>query len=275
VTESLLAGPRPGPEAPAAPAVSAPLCVLLADDNPVNQALVRGFLERQGHTVATAGTGREALAALEGGGFDLVLMDVEMPEMGGLEAAAELRRREREAGRPRLPVVAVTAHAMKGDRERCLAAGMDGYVAKPIRPEELRHAIESVLGGAGGAPAEGSGAAGPEAFDRRAALAGLDNDESLLQKVAELFGRECPRLLGAVRAAVQEKDARRLERAAHALKGSVGLLHARRATEAAPRLELLGQGGDLGKAGEALAELEDALARLDQALAAFRAGATP
>ena len=118
-----------------------PLRILLAEDNAVNQKLAVRLLEKQGHSVTIVGNGREALAALEAGEFDAVLMDVSMPEMDGLEATAQVRRSEAERGGRRLPIIAMTAHAMKGDRERCLEAGMDGYVSKPIRPDELARAL--------------------------------------------------------------------------------------------------------------------------------------
>lgn len=112
------------------------LRILLAEDNAINQLLATRLLERRGHSVTVAGNGREALMALEQGSFDLVLMDVQMPEMDGFEATAAIREKEKHFGN-HLPVIAMTAHAMKGDRERCLAAGMDEYITKPIRAEEL------------------------------------------------------------------------------------------------------------------------------------------
>jgi len=122
------------------------LRILLAEDNIVNQQLARRILEKRGHTVATVATGTAALAALEQEPFDLVLMDVQMPQLDGLETTAEIRRREREAGATRhLPIIAMTAHAMKGDDARCLNAGMDAYVAKPIHATQLIETIDSVL----------------------------------------------------------------------------------------------------------------------------------
>lgn len=120
------------------------LSVLLVEDNPVNQRLATRMLEKRGHRVVLAGNGREALEALEKGSFDLVLMDVQMPEMDGFQATAAIREKETGTG-THLPVVALTAHAIKGDRERCLAAGMDGYLTKPIRPRELDDVLESYL----------------------------------------------------------------------------------------------------------------------------------
>src|ERR1043166_8508360 len=124
----------------AAATFAAPLRILLAEDNEVNQRLAVRMLEKQGHAVTVACNGVEALAELERQAFDLVLMDVQMPEMGGLEATAALRLKEEGTGL-RLPVIAMTAHAMKGDRERCLAAGMDGYISKPIRARRLAEEV--------------------------------------------------------------------------------------------------------------------------------------
>jgi signal transduction histidine kinase/DNA-binding response OmpR family regulator len=120
---------------------SASLRILLAEDNLVNQRLAMRLLEKRGHSVVVAGNGRETFAAFESGGFDLILMDLQMPEMDGFEATAAIRDREREGGN-RISIVALTAHAMKGDREKCLAAGMDGYLTKPIRPQELDELLE-------------------------------------------------------------------------------------------------------------------------------------
>jgi len=126
--------------------VKAPFQVLLAEDNPVNQRLAMRLLQKRGYRVVVVGNGREALQALEKDRFDLILMDVQMPEMGGFETTAEIRKREQSCG-AHIPIVAMTAHAMTGDREKCLAAGMDAYVSKPIRSGELFATIESLLSG--------------------------------------------------------------------------------------------------------------------------------
>jgi two-component system sensor histidine kinase/response regulator len=118
------------------------LRVLLAEDNQVNQRLAARLLEKRGHRVSIAANGREALEALEKESYDLVLMDLQMPEMDGFEATAAIREKERKSGKHQT-VVALTAHAMKGDRERCLAAGMDGYLSKPIRPQELDDVLDA------------------------------------------------------------------------------------------------------------------------------------
>ena len=139
---------------PAAPAVTPTrsarrLRVLVAEDNPVNQRLAQHLLERRGHTPILAANGREALHLAMHDQFDLVLMDLQMPEMDGFETTASIRTRERDARAPRLPIIALTAHAMQGDRQRCLDADMDGYVAKPIKPVELFEVIDRVMAAAG------------------------------------------------------------------------------------------------------------------------------
>jgi CheY-like chemotaxis protein len=138
---STVKAPLPGDTAPG----QHKLRILLAEDNMVNQKLAVRLLEKWGHAVTVATNGKKALAALEQQAFDLVLMDVQMPEMDGLEATQEIRAREMQRLFSHVPIVAMTAHAMTGDRERCLAAGMDSYIAKPLQPEDLRAVIESVM----------------------------------------------------------------------------------------------------------------------------------
>jgi two-component system sensor histidine kinase/response regulator len=140
-------------QAPAAPEVTPMraarrLRVLVAEDNPVNQKLAQHLLERRGHTPVLVTNGRDAVETLRTDTFDLVLMDLQMPEMDGFEATAAIRARERGAAVPRVPIVALTAHAMQGDRQRCMDADMDGYVAKPIRPVELFEVIDRVMAAA-------------------------------------------------------------------------------------------------------------------------------
>ena len=129
---------------PVLPKERGSLHILLAEDNTVNQLIASRLLEKQGHHVVTSGNGREALERLDKERFDLILMDVEMPEIDGFEATATIRKQEETTG-ARIPIIAMTAHALKGDRERCLAAGMDDYVSKPIQPGVLFAAIERLL----------------------------------------------------------------------------------------------------------------------------------
>jgi CheY-like chemotaxis protein len=148
-----IGGRRTPDSEPAAPAVTPMraarrLRVLVAEDNLVNQKLVQHLLERRGHTPILVANGREAIGMLGTDDFDLVLMDLQMPEMDGIEATIAIRTRERETRAPRVPIVALTAHAMQGDRQRCMDAGMDGYVAKPIKPVELFEVIDRVMAAA-------------------------------------------------------------------------------------------------------------------------------
>jgi CheY-like chemotaxis protein/HPt (histidine-containing phosphotransfer) domain-containing protein len=218
-----------------------------------------------------AGNGREALVALERERFDLVLMDVQMPEMDGLGATAAIRRREGLAG-GHVPIIGLTAHAVKGYQERCLEAGMDAYVTKPIQVQELFAAIEKLGLSPPPAPPEAPAAApAPEApcggaFDEAGALARAGGDRELLKLQVNLFLANCPHYLARIRAAVAGKDWQALRGSAHDLKGHVGAFSLS-AMEAAQRLQLMGEEGSLGAAAEALAALEVEIGRLEPALA--------
>jgi PAS domain S-box-containing protein len=232
--------------------------ILLAEDNPVNQTVALRLLEKQGHQVVVVGNGREAIRALESAspeGFDIVLMDVRMPEMDGFEATAAIRAKE--AGTDRhIPIVAMTAHAMKGDRERCLAAGMDAYISKPIRGKELLELMQQLAGVP--APVEDAGERPAQASDLpdlKTLLEQFDNDADLLREVAETFLTDHPRQLAAIQEALDRNDARSVERTAHAFKGSVGNFGASAVVRAAQKLELMGRDGDLTNAEEAFGQL--------------------
>jgi CheY-like chemotaxis protein/nitrogen-specific signal transduction histidine kinase/HPt (histidine-containing phosphotransfer) domain-containing protein len=254
---------RPGPARSAAPAAGRPLRILLAEDNVVNQKLATRILEQQGHAVTVAADGKAALAALGRQRYDVVLMDMEMPEMGGLEATVRIRALEKGAGR-HVPIIAMTANAMKGDRERCLEAGMDGYVAKPIQPAELWEALHTLVPVAPGGKA--AAAAPAEVFDRTAALKHVGGDEELLKELAELFLKEGPCQLQDLRDALAAGDVPRIRRAAHTLKGSAKTFAAADADAAAHRLEIMAHSGDLSAAPAAAAALEEQLDRLLPAL---------
>ncbi len=245
-----------------------PLRILLAEDNAVNQRLAVRTLEKRGHVVIVAANGREALAVLDQAKepFDVVLMDVQMPEMDGFEATAAIREREQNTS-THLPIVAMTAHAMKGDRERCLEAGMDGYVSKPLQTSELFAALADILANPPQQAAASETNDGP-AFDREAALERVGGDGELLVEIAGLFLEEAPVLLAQLRDALARNDASALERAAHSLKSSVGTFSAASAQESARVLETMGRENDLANAPKILARLEEQVARLDQALRA-------
>jgi len=242
------------------------LRLLVAEDNLVNQRLIAHLLEKHGHTVVIASNGREALAALEHEGFDLVLMDVQMPVMGGLEVTAAIREKEQLTG-SRLPIIALTAHAMKGDRERCLAAGMNGYLSKPIQAKDLFEAIESLVSEDAKEPAELSAAQKSHAIiDQDLALAHLGGDAELLKEIAGVFLDECPRLISEIQDAIAFSNGQALVHAAHSLKGAVGNFGARAAYEAAHRLEKIGREGDLTCAPAACQGLEEEVVYLQREL---------
>jgi CheY-like chemotaxis protein/HPt (histidine-containing phosphotransfer) domain-containing protein len=241
---------------------------LLAEDNLVNQRLGVLLMEKQGHEVRVANNGREALAALNRETFDLVLMDVQMPEMDGFEATGAIRLREAGTGR-HVPIIALTAHAMKGDRERCLAAGMDDYLTKPIRTPELHQALarlfpidkcptEPVLDDTDPSPGT--------AFDRTELLERVGGDVEVLNEIVEMFRAETPRLIREIRGALDRGDTRGVERAAHSLKGTAKSLAATDAATAAQSLEAAARAGNLTGAAEAFPRLERTLARLGDAL---------
>jgi two-component system, sensor histidine kinase and response regulator len=240
------------------------LRVLLAEDNPINREVAVRMLTKRGHTVIVAENGKEALAALEGQSFDMILMDIQMPEMDGFEATAEIRRREQSRG-THIPIIAMTAHAMKGDRERCLAAGMDDYISKPIAVDELIKVTE----GLGVADRASKTELSVETFDQAAALARVGGDVNLLLDLARMFHSEGPKRLSAVREALGRKDANELRRASHALKGSVSAFAARHATEAAAKVEELAESGDLSKADAACQTLAVQVDKLMRALDDF------
>jgi HPt (histidine-containing phosphotransfer) domain-containing protein len=198
-----------------------------------------------------------------------------MPEMDGFEATAEIRKRDEQDG-IHTPVIAVTAHAMKGDRERCLAAGMDDYVSKPVRSEDLKAALDRWLQKAPilqfkNPPSSKTLAPSvpvtmKEAVDMREALARVDGDKELLGEMAALFLEEYPRFLAQIQEAIDKKDPSSLSYAAHTLKGSVGNFAASDAFEAAFALERIGRQGDLARASAALVDLEAALSLLTPVL---------
>ena len=244
------------------------LHILLAEDNRVNQRIAVALLEKRGHAVRIVENGRLALAALDEERFDAVLMDLQMPEMGGLEATRAIRARERTSG-GRIAIIAMTARAMEGDREQCLAAGMDGYVAKPIRPGELIQAVEDAAGARSAPPPLVEAAAGDEAevFDAAALLDLVGGDEALMREIVGLFLVEAPRLLSQIRVALTEGNASALQFAAHSLKGSVGSMAAVRSFGAALELETVARTGRVEDAAPAAATLEAEIVRLERALA--------
>jgi two-component system, sensor histidine kinase and response regulator len=242
------------------------LRILLAEDNAINREVASRILSKRGHFVEVVPDGKMALKALDIQDFDVVLMDIQMPEMDGFEATAEIRRKEGASGR-HIPIVAMTAHAMKGDRERCLAAGMDGYISKPIQAEELLKVTETF--GRDSGPLENVREQENAVFDHDLALARVDGDQLLLSDLAQLFCEECPRMLVAVQEAISAQDAKRLERAAHSLKGSIATFAAQGAHDAALQLERLARAGDLSTTESVYLVLVGEIERLRPALEAL------
>ncbi len=253
------------------------LRVLLAEDNAVNQLVALRLLERFGHTVTVAANGKKALEAWGKGGFDAILMDVQMPEMNGWETTRAIREKERSSG-GRIPIIAMTAHAMKGDDERCFAAGMDDYLTKPIRTEELMTVLEKV--GARKAAREVRldratfrrvANQEAEAVDLAAALERLGGDRSLYDELVGVFKNECPGMTAEMRRAIDDRDGKTLARSAHTLRGSSSNLGAVAVADAALELEKLARSEELEGAGEQFKVLESEIERLLSELETLRA----
>jgi PAS domain S-box-containing protein len=263
------------------PAVAAH--VLVAEDNEVNQKVAAKILEKLGYRVELAENGKEALAACARRRYDAVLMDGQMPGMDGYEATRRIRERETRGGR-RVPIIAMTAHAMKGDREKCLEAGMDDYLTKPVTPETVEAVLRKWVGTAT-TPAERAAAAGAppaELLDENVVqnLMSVDDDGSLLEEVVATFLRIAPARLTAIRKGAKG-NAALLEREAHSFLGSCGNIGASRMAEICARLEVLGRSGSTEGAVELARRLEDELAEVRPQLEALpgrhpkRAGVLP
>jgi CheY-like chemotaxis protein/HPt (histidine-containing phosphotransfer) domain-containing protein len=282
--------------------------ILLAEDNLINQTLATKLLETRGHRVALASNGKEAVEAFKNGDFDLILMDIQMPEMDGFEATREIRKiedrgqepeargqksedrgqkledrkqaKETPAANPstinnrqstieRVPIIAMTAHAMTGDREKCIDAGMDEYVSKPIKPEALYSVIDKVARKSQSEkaqkrtqPSQDSKTFSPKTFDLSGAMETVLGNEDLFREIAGMFIENCSDYITRIKKGIAGNDAGILEREAHSLKGAVGNFGAREAYEVAHRLEKLGKEGEMATAAGELANLESVLNEL-------------
>ncbi|HZO12622.1 MAG TPA: response regulator [Polyangiaceae bacterium] len=241
--------------------------VLVAEDNAVNARLLSGLLANQGHRVTVVEDGRRALSALSSKRYDLALLDVQMPHLDGLEVTWRVRQREKKTG-AYVPLVAVTAHAMKGDRERCLRAGFDAYLCKPIRPDELFDAIDAVVPTDYGAPAAALSRPATD-FDPDSLLARAGHDLDLARELASIVLEEQDGWLRSIDAAIAREDAAELQRVAHTIKGAVASCGAHAAADVALMLERMGRDGELGGAERTARTLGEALERLKPALHAF------
>jgi two-component system sensor histidine kinase/response regulator len=245
--------------------------VLLAEDNAVNRTLATRLLQKHGHTVVVVENGRQALEALERETVDLVLMDVQMPEMDGLEATAAIREKEKKTG-DHLPIIALTAHAMKGDREKCLAAGTDDYLTKPIRTADLFAAVERLTNAKTIATPEAMSIADSprsKVFDNDAALRHVEGDCDLLDEIIRIFADQCPKTMYEIQNAIRAADLSVLERAAHSLKGAASNLCAVGVTQSAVELEESARSGDSSRSREQFQALEREVEKLLRELEAF------
>jgi CheY-like chemotaxis protein/HPt (histidine-containing phosphotransfer) domain-containing protein len=230
----------------------------------VNQALAVALLTKHGHQVHLANHGGEALAALDHEPFDLILMDMQMPEMDGLEATRRIRARE-QAGGGHLPIIAMTANALPGDREHCLEAGMDGYVAKPVTQEALFQTIGEVLGrfpppAEPAPPPAESGAAGMDIFDVRAAAARLNDDLALLRQLGAIFLESWNGNRARLLQALGSIDQPLLQHEAHTLKGLLSTFSANRAHPKVQAFEKRVKQGEMDNAPD---ELDDVLQEVE------------
>jgi CheY-like chemotaxis protein/HPt (histidine-containing phosphotransfer) domain-containing protein len=241
--------------------------VLLAEDNPVNRRVATVMLERLGIDAETASNGREALEKLEKGNFDLLLLDCQMPELDGYETARAIRMASRTEVRE-LPIIAMTAHAMKGDYKRCLDAGMDDYLAKPVRMETLQTVLQSFLERkgfelttqtpTGTSPTPVSHPEDPIDRTHLSRLASVSSSGNLVNDLIRLFLEESPKKIARIEEALKKKDAKTIERTCHDLKTEAGNLGARFVQAICQKLEAKGRAGDLSQAAELVEDLKSA-----------------
>jgi CheY-like chemotaxis protein len=262
---------RPHPVAPRLRPVGARRRILVVDDNPVNRMVAEGMVRALGHECETAEDGVAALDQLDRSAFDLVLLDVQMPRLDGYATARAMRADEHLA---RIPVVAMTAAAIDGERERCLASGMDDFLTKPIDPGGLARILDAWLDRSRTQPVSSEAPAAPRVTDELD-LARLDilrdlvpGSTAYLDRAIGNFVNGCPALLASVERAIRQHDPADLRFQAHTLKGSAANLGAVAAARAAERLELLGADGTVTGAADLLVELAD---RLDRACAGLQA----
>jgi len=266
--EAPVEGSEPVPVSPP-PTMFRDLRILLVEDSPYNQKLAVGLLEKRGHRVTVAENGRQAVSLSGTGKFDLILMDVQMPEMDGLEATRAIRARERFSGE-HTPIIAMTAQATIGDRERCLQAGMDEYLSKPIRPRLLYETLERVLAESCSEPPVLEVSSPPTSnrggVNWTTALHSVDGDRKLLLEIAQAFLEECPQLVDQLDVALDTGDFVQLHRAAHTIKGACRTFGATAALAHADRLEASGREQAIDGVGESLCHLKRELQQVERDL---------
>jgi CheY-like chemotaxis protein len=285
---ALLNGAAREPVADFAPSKGAAsgLRILLAEDNVVNRVVATVILEKCGHSLVQAGNGREALKAAASEAFDLIIMDVQMPEMDGLEATRRIREAEKATGH-HTPIAAMTAHAMAGDRERCLAVGMDYYLSKPLIKAELYGLLDQIVSGrsSAGKAASRNGSNGTRpretlqplahepspkelpVYSRKELLDELDGDEILMRRMISLFQEHTPRLLEDIRGSIASRAPSDIARSAHALRSSLGAFGAHEANRLTLQLESQAHQEDYETKDRIFAALERGTAEIQAALA--------
>jgi CheY-like chemotaxis protein/HPt (histidine-containing phosphotransfer) domain-containing protein len=251
------------PEPVKPPPADRRLRVLLAEDNLVNQRLFNAILGKAGHHVTTVGDGSAAVSTATSQPFDIVLMDLQMPGMGGLEATRLIRNTEAATGQ-HLPIVALTAHALKGDRERCLDAGMDGYLSKPVQSAQLLATLRELTqnGPAAAAPPDDD----PPLVNEAEVLSRVDGDRHLLGELTRIFVEQSRQLLAELNEAIETGNAAEIERTAHTIRGSIGNFGAPAASETAVGLELAARSGRLAETGALAAQLSAQVATIERVL---------
>jgi CheY-like chemotaxis protein/nitrogen-specific signal transduction histidine kinase/HPt (histidine-containing phosphotransfer) domain-containing protein len=260
------------------------LRILLAEDNITNQQVALGILRKLGLHADAVANGAEAVSALETIPYDLVLMDVQMPTMDGFEATLHIRDRQSTVLNHNVPIVAMTAHAMQGDRERCLEAGMNDYVTKPVSPQALSEALARWLPGdeaskpadapaqpevTAAAPDHSAAGAETPTFDRVGLMARLMDDEDLARTVVDGFLQDVPKQIEALRSYLAEGDIAGAGRQAHTIKGASANVGGEGLRAAALDMEQTTQSGDIAAARDRLPEIESSFARLEVAMQAF------
>jgi CheY-like chemotaxis protein/HPt (histidine-containing phosphotransfer) domain-containing protein len=255
-----------------------PLRILLAEDNPINQKVALRLLERLGYGANVVGDGRQVLARLDQAAYDVILMDVQMPEMDGLETSRAICARWAASERPR--IIAMTAEAMQGDRDKCLAAGMDDYLVKPVTLDRLAAALAKCR------PLAATAATAPEdgpapAVDGQSTAAGSALDRDVLDQLREDLGGtaalrdvirsfldQTPSVLSALRDAAARADVASIRRAAHKIKGTSSLLGARALSEQCAEIERVGESGSIADAGSRVTAVEASYRTIEAALRA-------
>jgi CheY-like chemotaxis protein/HPt (histidine-containing phosphotransfer) domain-containing protein len=235
--------------------------ILVVDDVEINRELLRATLEKYGHRITIAENGREAVDRFSQGEFDIIFMDMQMPVLDGYGAVSEIRAIETAQAAQRTPIVAMTAYALQGDREKCLSAGMDAYLSKPARPVEILALLEQLLGECGESQTSLTEQAKPAqtipVFNRSDLLERLGGREDMLERFIEMFRKNVAGYMESLAAAIERKDGEQMRIQAHTIKGAAGNISASRMRETASVIESLAREGQLDEVTEKFSQLKD------------------